>query len=334
MVEDVARMHKQDANLARQLKQLRHQLTQALATIDSASLLQARDPASDVGTNISTTTEYQRSDWDAMIRSNFSRVLQSLRTIEEYSKFLADTCDGDTTIARQLEQLRYQTYELEKAVCNTLDSRSQLQDVWMYVLTDARQNMEDFVSLVRSLIQADVCLIQLRDKNLDDRELIRRGRLLTELTRNVRTRWIMNDRPDVALLSNADGVHVGQEDLSVHEARQILGPGKLIGVSTHDIDQARAAERAGANYIGIGPVFPSGTKSFNNFVSADVISQVVKEISIPAFAIGGIDDNNIDQLAQLGVTRVAVSKSVVDSGDRLRTVQKMKDLLRAASLLS
>ena len=332
VVEDFARMHKEDASLARELKQLRHSLTTALAPIDSATLLQARDPASDVGTTISTSSEFERADFSAIVRSNFARVLQSLRTMEEYSKFLSERFDE--SIAPQLEQLRYQTYIVEKAVFNTVDSQASLNDVMIYVLTDSRGGLSEFESLIGELIRADVGLIQLRDKSLDDRELLRFGKRLTELTRDVRTRWIMNDRPDLARLADADGVHVGQEDVSVHQARQIVGPGKLIGVSTHDIDQARAAEIAGANYIGVGPCFPSGTKQFNQFVPTEFLSTVSSEILVPAFAIGGIDASNVATLNQLGIGRVAVSKSLVESHDKSQDAGILKKALRVECMAS
>ena len=327
-VEDCARMHKQDAFLARQLKQLRHELTAVLFPIDALALLQSRDPASDVGTQISTQTEFERPGLLDIVRSNFARVLQSLRTMEEYSKLLTtQETMADSEIPRQLEQLRYRTYTLEKALTNTLDPISQFDEGSIYVLTDARSSIEEFERLVRSFIDARVDWIQLRDKSLSDHELIQRGQRLTELTKSTATRWIMNDRADLAMLSGAEGVHVGQDDLNVHQARRLVGTEKIIGVSTHDIEQARAAELAGANYIGIGPIFPSKTKSFDAFVPTEFVTGVVNEISVAAFAIGGIDVTNIKQLAELGVSRVAVSKSIVDSENRSQTVVQLKQAL-------
>ena len=104
---------------------------------------------------------------------------------------------------------------------------------------------------------------QLRAKRLGDRELLARARLVADATRGSQTLFIMNDRPDLALLSGADGVHVGQEELTVKDARRILGTSGLVGVSTHSIEQARAAVLDGASYIGVGPMFPSGTKDFS-----------------------------------------------------------------------
>ena len=109
---------------------------------------------------------------------------------------------------------------------------------------------------------------------------------MTQGTR--KTLFIINDRPDLAALARADGVHVGQEELSVKDARSIVGPETLVGVSTHSIEQARQAVLDGANYIGVGPTFPSGTKQFEQFPGVELLRAVAAEIRLPAFAIGGI----------------------------------------------
>ena len=158
-------------------------------------------------------------------------------------------------------------------------------------------------------------MIQLRDKRLADRELLDRARRLRGLTRGTTTIFIMNDRPDMAVLSQADGVHVGQEELSVKDARTIVGPRALIGVSTHSIEQARQAVLDGADYIGCGPTFPSGTKQFEHFPGVDFLKAVAAEIRLPAFAIGGITFENIGLVKQAGIDRVAVS-GVVEAGRR------------------
>ena len=146
-------------------------------------------------------------------------------------------------------------------------------------------------------------VLQLRDKRLADRELIDRARRLRRLTRGTATLLIINDRPDLAALAQADGVHVGQEELSVKDARSIVGPDVLIGVSTHSIEQARQAVLDGANYLGVGPTFPSGTKQFDHFPGLELLRAVAAEIRLPAFAIGGITRENLDQVKSAGFRR-------------------------------
>ena len=188
----------------------------------------------------------------------------------------------------------------------------------LYVLVDGvdfAQNTRapKLVSLIQQLIAAKVNLIQLRDKTLNDRQLVQAGRLINQLTGISETSFIMNDRVDLAVASGADGVHMGQEDLAVSDARLVLGHGKLIGVSTHSIAQAQSAVASGADYIGVGPVFPSRTKSFEKHVGLELVRQVAAEIQLPAFAIGGIDHNNVGQVVAAGMRRVAVGAAVGNS---------------------
>src|SRR5690606_15435055 len=130
---------------------------------------------------------------------------------------------------------------------------------------------------VEAIVAAGAHVVQLRDKQWSDRELIDRARRLRQITRG-RALFIMNDRPDLAVLADADGVHVGQEELSVKDARTIVGPRRLVGVSTHTLAQARQAVLDGASYIGCGPTFPSGTKSFEQLAGLDFLRAVAAEI--------------------------------------------------------
>jgi thiamine-phosphate pyrophosphorylase len=134
----------------------------------------------------------------------------------------------------------------------------------------------------------------------------------------------MNDRADLARLAEADGVHVGQEELSVREARRLVGAGALVGVSTHSVEQARAAVLAGANYIGVGPTFASGTKSFSRFTGVELLRQVAAEIRLPAFAIGGVSLTNLDQVLDAGFERVAVSGAIVRASDPVAVVREFR----------
>jgi len=138
----------------------------------------------------------------------------------------------------------------------------------------------------------------------------------------------MNDRPDLAALSRADGVHVGQDELSVKDARSIVGPEALVGVSTHSIEQARQAVLEGANYLGVGPTFPSDTKQFEKFPGLDLLRQVGAEIRLPAFAIGGITTENLPEVLATGMTRVAVSGAIAAAAE---PVAAAKEFLAAVS---
>lgn len=324
VVEEFTRMHLNDRLLSKSVKQLRHDLVEAVSQCPGDSLLACRDILHDVGTTVQTKSEYQRDSIDNIVRANFGRVLQSLRSIEEYAKLAMPE------ISQDVEAIRYQAYAVEKVVVRVLASIEDLKSASVYVLTDTRESLAEFEKLIIQLIEAEVDLIQLRDKRLEDRDLIAAGKLLTKLTRGSISRWIMNDRADLAVVCDADGVHVGQSDLDVAEARRIVGVGKMVGVSTHNFEQARDAIMAGADYIGVGPVFPSTTKSFLQFASQQFVERVMNEITLPAFAIGGINELNIEQLIEINVSRVAVSGAVINSDDPSEIIRVIKQKLMAS----
>jgi thiamine-phosphate pyrophosphorylase len=259
------------------------------------------------------------------------RVQQALRVIEECLKL------ADASVASQIEAVRYQSYTLAKACITTAASRERLASSRLYVLIDGKKSECEFVEHVQALIAAGVDILQLRDKLLDDRTLLSRAillrRVIDEAAREgeapAEPLIIVNDRPDIAVLSRADGVHVGQEELPVHEVRQILGPDMLIGVSTHTIEQARQAVLDGANYLGCGPVFPTATKRFDHFPGLDFLRQVAADIAIPAFAIGGIDERNLAQVLETGFRRAAIGSAITSATDPKEMAHSLKEKLSA-----
>ena len=143
---------------------------------------------------------------------------------------------------------------------------------------------------------------------------------------------IINDRPDIAALVGADGVHVGQDELPVAEARRIVGPDKLVGVSTHSLDQARAAVLDGADYIGIGPVFPTSTKQFSRqeLAGLEYVAQATSEIALPGFCIGGIGPGNLHRVLAAGGRRIAVSGAICSADDPAAVTAELVRQLAAA----
>ncbi|MEX2113203.1 MAG: thiamine phosphate synthase [Pirellulales bacterium] len=309
VVEDYLRFVLDDRHLTSECKAIRHELASALAVVSTAERHAARDTRGDVGTDISLSSERTRATTADVAQASLKRTQQALRSLEEYCKTIAPVAAGG------IEQLRYRSYTLERAVGITANALARLADVRLYVLIDAGPSVDAFRRLAESLVAAEVDMIQLREKRLPDRLLAERARLLAELTRDSDTLFVMNDRPDLTVLSGADGVHVGQDELSAKDARRILGPRGLVGVSTHSLDQARAAVIDGANYIGVGPTFPSGTKHFANYPGTDLLRAVAAEIRLPAFAIGGVTLENIGQVLATGISRVAVSGAIVGAVD-------------------
>jgi len=322
VIEDYLRFHLDDRHLTRLAKSIRHDLTAALSVFGSDVRHAARETRADVGTSLSVPSESQRSNLSAVLAASFKRVEQSLRSLEEYSKTVS------LEAAAALEQLRYRVYTLERVTDITQASLERLADAQLYVLIDGGRSESQLRGLVKSLVAAGAGVIQLRDKHLPDRELLARARVVREATADTDTLFIMNDRPDLALLSGADGVHVGQDELTVKDARRILGTRGLIGVSTHSLHQAHAAVLDGADYLGVGPTFPSGTKQFSEFTGVELLRSVAEEISLPAFAIGGINARNLPEVLAAGFTRIAVSGAVSTAADPAAAARELAERLR------
>lgn len=325
VVEDYARFVLDDPLLVRELKELRHAFVRVTAAFPMVQRLAARETQSDVGTEIKADDELQRLSPDSLIDANLSRVREAMRSVEEYAKLLAPS------VAGEVERLRYRCYTLHRALRISAAAREQLAKARLYVLVDARPTAEELARLVESLVTAGVSVIQLREKHLLDRELLERAKVVRSITRGTRTLFIMNDRPDLALLSDADGVHVGQEELTVKDARSIAGAEKLVGVSTHHLGQARQAVLDGADYIGCGPTFPSDTKAFSAFPGLEYLRQVAHEIRLPAFAIGGINEENLDAVLATGMCRVAVSGAILQASDPALAARRLLARLSQAS---
>ncbi|MEX2558809.1 MAG: thiamine phosphate synthase, partial [Pirellulales bacterium] len=323
VIEDYARFALDDAGLTSQIKQLRHAISQTLSALVPRQALAARDTEADVGTGLTAASESRRADLESVLTANFKRLEESLRSLEEYGKLL------DPALAGQCKQWRYRSYTLHRSV--VLAGRTHLRPDLprLCVLVDGGPSEAAFAERIEALLAAGVRLLQLRDKTLDDRLLLARARTARSLTRAAAALLIINDRADLAALVNADGVHVGQHDLAVSEARAMVSGSALVGVSTHSLAQARQAEADGADYIGVGPTFASNTKRFEpgELQGAELLRAVAAEIHLPAFAIGGIDRGNLPQVLASGFSRVAVSGAVAQAAHPASAAAELLEML-------
>lgn len=324
VIDDFCRFVLDDAVLTREAKSLRHELNDALQLLPAPVLLASRDTLGDVGTRISTATEKQRHHPREVVRINLKRFQEAMRSLEEFGKLF------QPTFAERLEQLRYRSYTLERAILRGSTARDRLSQARLYALVTGSQCEAALDWTVREMLAGGVDIVQLREKHLSDRELLQRARLVRRLTREAQALFLVNDRPDMARLSEADGVHLGQDDLPVADARKILGAEAIIGVSTHRIEQIRQAVLDGADYLGIGPMFPSQTKAFDAFPGLDFARAAVRETTLPLFAIGGIDGSNVARLLEVGVRRIAVSAALCRASDPRAAASALREQLLAA----
>jgi thiamine-phosphate pyrophosphorylase len=313
VVEDYCRFVLDDRFLTEKAKGLRHGLAEASGRLPPGLLLAARDTLRDVGTTVSASGEYVRGSPLEVAATNLKRLQESLRSLEEYGKLF------DPELGRQLEAIRYASYTLERAVVRGSAARRRLSAAKLYVLLTGGGCVASLDWTIEQSAAGGATVFQLREKTLSDRELLERARDVRRWTHAAGALLIVNDRPDVARLADADGVHLGQDDMSVKDARRILGPDPLIGVSTHSLEEVRRAVLDGADYIGIGPTFPSRTKLFDHFPGLEFIGAAMAEHTLPAFALGGIAPENISEVVRAGAKRVAVGSAVTQADDPART---------------
>ncbi len=322
MLEDVARFALDDQPLTSGLKSLRHDLREVIASagIDAGLLLASRDTPGDVGASVTTPAEMDRPGLPAVAAAAARRLTEALRSIEECLKI--DTGAGvPRRSASEIESLRYRAYDLEKRLVLALGTGTAPQWRLCVLVTEALCTHHSWQVVCEQAIEGGADCVQLREKALPDGELLRRASRLVEIARAARNAGrggrrvmvVINDRPDIALASGADGVHLGQDDLPVLAARRLAGFSMLIGVSTSNIQQARAAIADGADYCGVGPMFPTSTKdkpvlAGPAYLAEYLATPVLRER--PHLAIGGVTPENVPQLVRVGCRGVAVSSAV------------------------
>lgn len=195
----------------------------------------------------------------------------------------------------------------------------------LYAITDSRLAKEQsFYEQIEDALKGGVTLLQLREKNMGEEDLLKEALEVQKICKKYRVPLIINDDVELAKSINADGVHVGQSDLDAGTARTILGPDKIIGVTAKTVEQARAAQRAGADYLGSGAIFGTGTKPDAKPMTMELLREIVNAVDIPVVAIGGIDSSNAYKLAKTGIAGIAVVNGIFGKSDCCAAARELK----------
>jgi thiamine-phosphate pyrophosphorylase len=307
IIEEWCRLGLNNSQLAQECKQMR----QELASWHSSDLRMARDASGDPGTALSHPQEESRSSIEQLLQANLCRTEEALRVLEEYGKLYKPA------MGTAFKQMRYQVYILES---NLLAYRrhQQLKDSPLYLVTSPS---EQLLSIVEAALQGGLTLVQYRDKNADDTIRLARAEKLCQLCHKYGALFIMNDRADLAAAVNADGVHLGQQDIPIALARQILGPQRLIGRSTTNPQEMQRALTEGADYIGVGPVYETPTKVGKAAAGLEYVHYGAEHCPIPWFAIGGIALDNISDVVKAGAQQVAVVRAIMEANNPSQVTQ-------------
>ena len=303
VAEDCGRFALNDPAITAMAKGLRSDLKEIFCSMPSELMITSRDTAGDIGTEITSPTEGRREGLSDVAAAACKRLTEALRTIEEYGKVVAPQ------LTLKIERMRYNAYTLEQRLVSRLLVGPRFAQVKLYVLITPALCRGSIREVARQAVAGGADAIQLRAKELPDSEVLAMAAELRELTDETGRLFIVNDRPDIAAIVAADGVHLGQRDLPIAVTRTLLRPGAVIGRSSTNIDQARAAVNEGADYISVGPMFPTTTKD-RPVAGVGLLKEAAAEIALPIVPIGGINAGNVSELIRAGAKRVAVSSAV------------------------
>lgn len=317
-IEEWCRFGLNDEAATEQFKHLR----QSVAQWHSPEIRLARDTPGDTGTALTHPQEATRSSLAEVLQVNFARTQEALRALEEYGKLYS------LEMSAACKQMRYQLYILDSQILSpvlsnmttnplsdtprSLTLRQQLNRARTYLVTSP---VADLLGVVESALQGGIAIVQYREKAANDDERLRIACQMRDLCHHYNALFIVNDRVDIAAAADADGVHLGQQDLPMAAARQILGPDKLVGRSTTNPAELTRALEEGADYVGVGPVHATPTKPGKAASGNDYVRYAAEHATMPWFTIGGLNADNLGPTLAAGATRVAVVRALMQADD-------------------
>jgi len=316
VLEDFVRFNISNKALTAKLKTLRHRLSRFFIAQEK-KLLSFRDAIQDVGKDLDKGNKRTRSLKD-VITANFKRLEESLRSIEECSRTF------DVSLSNNTRHLRFDAYTLEKEILLSFMKAEKLRLAQLYVLLDPNVTSDALPDVAKKSIDGGADILQLRAKELNDHSLFALATKIKAISSQSGRLFIINDRVDIAQAVDADGVHLGKDDLPIRVARKILGDDKIVGGTSHSLNEANYLAKEGADYISVGPMFPSNTKPNIKPFGFSYLKQALKEIEIPVFAIGGITSENVEKITNAACQRVAVCAGVILQDDIKLAAEKIK----------
>ncbi len=312
-LEETARMILNDSSVTQELKTLRHQM---VITSDSFQrlLIDSRDAETDVGADMTVAEEVTGKDLASILVANSRRVQESLRTLEEIAKMPGAPKELDTDKYRQA---RFTTYTIERELFSRLlrqDNSRKIKGLYVIIDTEFLRG-RSHTEVAEQAIKGGVKIIQLRDKTRGRKPIFETAKELKTMCSELGALFIVNDYADIAAASDADGLHLGQDDLPIQEARKMLPLDKIIGCSVTGVKQATEAQSAGADYVAVGAIYPTASKHSTTIpaevVGTETLREVKRAVSIPVVAIGGITYKNIPEVVKNGADSVAVISAVL-----------------------
>jgi thiamine-phosphate pyrophosphorylase len=314
VMEEYCRFVLNDGILSGRAKQLRHQLSRIVSGLDAMTMLCSRDSQMDAGKELRVQGQMRRVTLEDCFTASCKRTSEALRMLAEAGQTI------DTMLYDSFEKLRFEAYTLEKDIAVAIYAASRFANIRLYVLITVQPgyNREQIFDIARGCIHGGADCLQLRCKEIVDKEILSLAEPFAEMCRGNSVTSIINDRPDIAVICGADGVHLGQADLSVRDVRRLQQKPFIVGRSTHHPVQLTNAMNELCDYVALGPVFATATKEHEPPVGLDYVRQaleMLKDSRIGQVAIGGIELNSVEQILTLGVKTVAVGSAICHAKD-------------------
>lgn len=324
VLEEIARFILSDKALTLEIKNFRHSLNQITSDLLNRSDLHlARDTSIDSGKFLNTDSETRRDNLETVIRANAGRTKEGLRVLEEFSKILKNRKSSNS-----YKKLRFLFYDLEQELLTrAIIDKSFLTETQLYPIIDPGyiKSMKKAANIIND---TGIKLVQLRVKNNTGKKFLSLARTLRK---NLKSdiRLLINDRIDIALAIEADGVHLGQTDIDIKSARKILSENSIIGISVDTLSQLKQAVKHRADYIGFGPMYPTRTKpDAGPDKSLKDLQKIVKQSPLPVAVIGGIDPGNTLKLIESGSNLIAVISSIWGDSNPKNQINKFKGIIK------
>ena len=305
VLEDWARFGLGNEDLVIRIKNFRQILGKNHLEIYKIS----RNHIEDQCKGLSHVEQIRRKSPEKIISCNSARVQEALRVIEEFSR------SHNNKLCKIASEIRYEVYTLEIELLNFNNRKKAKQIICennLYSITDKRENL---LEIIEKILLGGVRIIQHRFKGGKDKDHLEEAIKIKRLCKKYNSLFIVNNRVDIAMASNADGIHLGQDDMDMKTARKLLGSSKIIGISANNSTEINNAIKNGCDYIGVGPAFKTQTKNDKEPLGLEKIKVLTKDLNIPWFAIGGINKENISSLRTYGITKVAVVSGLLNSED-------------------
>jgi thiamine-phosphate pyrophosphorylase len=324
VLEEFARMTFNDSVLTQKLKDMRHQ-TVKIDTLLQKRLLGVRDSVGDVGSDMEVTGDVKKRNITSTISANAKRAQESLRVLEEIAKNPDIRLDTE-----KFRKARFELYEIEKELMGKALRKEKIERVTgLYAVVDTESlKGRKPVKVAEQMIKGSAKIIQLRCKERSAGEFLNIAKDLKKICARKNILFIVNDSLEVALAAGADGLHVGQEDMPVVEARKLIPIDMILGCSVSNLKEAIKAKNDGADYLGAGAIFATETKKSAEAVGLERIKEIKKVVGLPIVAIGGINKNNLSDVIRAGADSAAVISGIMGAENIEKATRELVQIIK------